>query len=171
MPLSELLEHLTFNINVRLIAGKRFSESMYEEKSSDVNRLKNAIKEALYLSGVFVWSDAIPWLEWFDVHGHIRSMKRAFKETDLVLSKWLQEHQERRSAYGDGDNGRAERDLMDVLLEKLVDDDLMSAGHSRDTAIKATALVCTCPLLIFYYMRACSFVINSYHLFLHRTFI
>lgn len=161
VPLSELLEHLTFNINVRLIAGKRFSESTYEEKGSEVNRLKNAIKQALYLSGVFVWSDAIPWLEWLDIHGHVRSMKRTFKEIDAVLSKWLQEHRERRSAYSDDDNGRAERDLMDVLLEKLVDDDLTSAGHSRDTAVKATALVCTCPLLFLYYMCACSFVINS----------
>ncbi|KAF3431669.1 hypothetical protein FNV43_RR26401 [Rhamnella rubrinervis] len=108
VPLSELLEHLTFNINLRLIAGKRFSASMYEEKNSEVTRLNNAIKETLYLSGVFVWSDAIPWLEWLDIHGHVRSMKRTFKEIDFVLKE-----------------------------------DVMSAGHTRDTVIKATALILT----------------------------
>ncbi|KAF3431667.1 hypothetical protein FNV43_RR26399 [Rhamnella rubrinervis] len=115
VPLSELLEHLTFNINLRLIAGKRFSASMYEEKNSEVSRLNNAIKETLYLSGVFVWSDAIPWLEWLDIHGHKRS--------------------ENCSANG------VERDLMDVMLSTLAEEDVMSAGHTRDTVIKATALI------------------------------
>ncbi|KAF3431670.1 hypothetical protein FNV43_RR26402 [Rhamnella rubrinervis] len=139
VPLSELLEHLTFNINLRLIAGKRFSASMYEEKNSEVSRLNNAIKETLYLSGVFVWSDAIPWLEWLDIHGHVRSMKRTFKEIDFVLSKWLEEHRERKRSENCSANG-VERDLMDVMLSTLTEEDVMSAGHTRDTVIKATAL-------------------------------
>lgn len=61
--LNELLKHLTFNINVMLIARKRSLKNMYEEKSNKVSRLKNAIKLALYLSGVFMWSDVIPWLK------------------------------------------------------------------------------------------------------------
>ncbi|KAF3435939.1 hypothetical protein FNV43_RR23031 [Rhamnella rubrinervis] len=140
VPLSELLEHLTFNINLRLIAGKRFSASLYEEKNSEVTRLNNAIKETLYLSGVFVWSDAIPWLEWLDIHGHVRSMKRTFKEIDFVLSKWLEEHRERKRSENCSANG-VERDLMDVMLSTLAEEDVMSAGHTRDTVIKATALI------------------------------
>lgn len=152
VPLSELLEHLTFNLNVRLIAGKRFSASMYEEKNSEASRLKNAIKEALHLSGVFVWSDVIPWLEWLDIHGHVRSMKRSFKEIDFVFSKWLEEHRERNRSEYCSANG-VERDLMDVMLSTLMEEDVKSAGHTRDTVIKATALV-------FY-------TIMLYYLFLH----
>ncbi|KAF3435937.1 hypothetical protein FNV43_RR23029 [Rhamnella rubrinervis] len=126
----------------KLIAGKRFSASMYEEKNSEVTRLNNAIKETLYLSGVFVWSDAIPWLEWLDIHGHVRSMKRTFKEIDFVLSKWLEEHRERKRSENCSANC-VERDLMDVMLSTLAEEDVMSAGHTRDTVIKATALILT----------------------------
>ncbi|KAH7517592.1 hypothetical protein FEM48_Zijuj09G0081300 [Ziziphus jujuba var. spinosa] len=140
VPLSEMLEHLTFNLNLRLIVGKRFSQHMFEEKDSEVSRFKNAIKQALYLSGVFVWSDAIPWLEWLDIHGHVRSMKKTSKEIDAVLSKWLEEHKERKRACCGSIDVGVERDLMDVMLSTLSDEDLKSAGFSLDTVIKATSL-------------------------------
>ncbi|XP_024026402.1 cytochrome P450 82G1, partial [Morus notabilis] len=147
-PLSELLEQLTFNINVRLIVGKRFIKSTVGDADTDARRFKKAIKEALYLSGVFVWSDAIPWAECLDVHGHVNSMKRVFKEIDLVLGKWLEEHRQAREVLDDqrsndksSNNGDVERDLMDVMLSSIEEDDAMLSCYSRDTIIKATALI------------------------------
>lgn len=141
VPLSEMLEHLTFNLNVRLIVGKRFSEEMYADKKSEACRFKEAIKEALYLSGVFVWSDAVPWLEWVDVHGHVKSMKKTFREIDAVLSGWLEEHCEERRQRSGAEFQRD--DLMDVMLSALADEDVQATtGFSRDTVVKATALVC-----------------------------
>ncbi|KAF4370298.1 hypothetical protein G4B88_012982 [Cannabis sativa] len=138
LPLSELLEQLTFNINVRLIAGKRFSPENFKEKTTEVFRFKEAIKEALHLAGVFVWSDVIPWLEFLDVHGHVRAMKRTFKELDLVMGNWLEEHREARANNSDNNNGG---DLMDVMLSNLTEDDAVLSGYSRDTVIKATSLI------------------------------
>ncbi|GMN50267.1 hypothetical protein TIFTF001_019430, partial [Ficus carica] len=125
LPLSEQLEQLTFSLN----------------------RFKKAIKEALYLSGVFVWSDAIPWVEWLDIHGHVSSMKRVFKEIDMVLRKWLEEHRQARSVDENNknvyqiSNDDVERDLMDVMLSSIEEDDAMLSCYSRDTVIKATALI------------------------------
>lgn len=99
MPQSELLEQLTLNINVRLIAGKRFTTGTNGEEAGEGRRLRKAIKEALYLSAVFVRSDWIPWLECLDVHGHVSSMKRTFKEIDLLLGKWLKEHRQARDNH------------------------------------------------------------------------
>ena len=87
-----------------------------------------------------MWSDAIPWLEWLDIHGHVRSMKRTFKEIDLVFSKWLEEHRESKRSEDCSANG-VERDLMDVMLSTLAEEHITSPSHSLDTIIKATALV------------------------------
>ncbi|CAL8177918.1 unnamed protein product [Prunus armeniaca] len=138
--LSELIEFLTFNINVRLIAGKRFTAEQYNEKNSDAWRFEKAVKDALYLLGVFVWSDAMPWLEWLDIlFGHVGSMKRCFKELDCVLGKWLEEHRQRSRPQCKID--RAESDLMDVMMSSFQEEDDVIFGHSRDDVIKATALV------------------------------
>ncbi|TQE12401.1 hypothetical protein C1H46_002054 [Malus baccata] len=135
--MTELLEHLTFNINVKLIAGKRFTAGQYNEKNSDVWRFERALKEALHLFGVFVWSDAMPCFGWLDsLFGHVSSMKKCFKELDYVLGKWLEEHQQRRL---ESKTNRVESDLMDVLISNFKEDEI--SGHCRDNVIKATALV------------------------------
>ncbi|KAM5563014.1 dimethylnonatriene synthase-like [Rosa sericea] len=136
--LSELIEQLTFNMNLRLIAGKRFSSDQYHEENSTAWRFERATKEALYLFGVFVWSDAVPFLEWLDIGGHVSAMKRCFKELDSVLGEWLEEHRQRKSS--EGKNGTVESDLMDAMISNFEEEDEI-AGHSRDTVIKATALV------------------------------
>ncbi|PON75046.1 Cytochrome P450, E-class, group I [Parasponia andersonii] len=148
VPLSELLEQLTFNINARLIVGKRFSASAMsfdEEASDEACRFKKAIKEALYLSGVFVVSDAVPWLEFLDIHGHVSAMKRTFKEIDIVLENWLEEHRRARdqcnNSTGNTTTSTIERDLMHVMLSSIEEDDPMLSGYSRDTVIKATAMI------------------------------
>ncbi|PON75047.1 Cytochrome P450, E-class, group I [Parasponia andersonii] len=146
VPLSELFEQMTFNLVVTLVAGKRFPASAFSDMTSEACRFMKAIKEASYLSGVFVCSDAIPWLECLDIQGHVNSMKRTFKEIDLVLGNWLEEHRRARDDdqyCNDNNNGGSTlgRDLMDRMLSSLAEDDVMLSGYSRDTAIKATALI------------------------------
>nr|POE78942.1 cytochrome p450 82g1 [Quercus suber] len=127
---------MTFNISLRIIVGKRFSATTYGEEKSEACRFRSAIKEALYLSGVFVLSDAFPHLEWMDHRGHVSSMKRTAKELDSVLEIWLAEHlQKRLEQKSDGDS-----DFMDVMLSSFPEDVEIS-GHTRDIIVKATALV------------------------------
>lgn len=137
VTISKLLERVTFNINLKMLAGKRFSSSTYGEENSEPWRYKKAIEEALYLSGIFVMSDAIPWLEWLDHQGHISAMKRTAKEIDAVVGTWLEEHLRKKSSKEDS---IGESDLMDVMLENLAEDSVMS-GHSRDTVVKAMVMV------------------------------
>lgn len=136
VTISKMIEQLTFNINLNLIAGKRFSGREYSEKGGEAWRIMKAVKEATYLSGVFVLGDAIPWLEWVDFQGHVGAMKRTAKEIDCVIGNWLDEHIQRKLQS----RSNGERDFMDVLLSKLEEDAVMS-GHTRDTVIKATAFV------------------------------
>ncbi|KAG7946485.1 hypothetical protein I3843_14G041300 [Carya illinoinensis] len=132
VDISDLLEHMTFNIILRALVGKRFSSSEYGERNSEGNRIRSGIKEALRLSGVFVMSDAIPYLEWMDFQGHVGSMKRTAKELDSVVDAWLKEHLRQKSV--------GESDFMDAMLSTLPADAVI-AGHTRDTIIKATTVV------------------------------
>lgn len=133
--ISKLLEGLTFNISLRMIVGKRFSNDMYGEKNSEPWRYKKAIKEALYLTGIFPMSDAIPWVEWVDCD--VSAMKRTAKELDAVIVTWLEEHMRKRL---EGENNNHESDFMDVMMSNLAEGSATS-GHSRDVVIKATTLV------------------------------
>ncbi|KAL4558551.1 hypothetical protein LXL04_036752 [Taraxacum kok-saghyz] len=136
VDMTKWFEHLTFNIIVRMLAGKRFSDGGNDEDL----QVKEAIKKGLYLSGVFVVSDLIPNLEWMDIGGHVKAMKEASKELDGVLGKWLDEHVEKKNDYdGDIDIDK-DSDFMDVMLSNLSKDAEMY-GHGRDTIIKATTLI------------------------------
>ncbi|RYQ88474.1 hypothetical protein Ahy_B09g095645 isoform D [Arachis hypogaea] len=129
---------MTFNINVQMIAGKRFSDEAIKEEDSEGWRLRKAIRDATYLSGVFVVADAIPWLGWFDFQGYVGFMKRTAKELDSILHRWMVEHIEKR--------GEFENDFLDVIISAFEENDEIY-GHKRDTVIKATALVCFTALI------------------------
>lgn len=130
-------EHLAISINIRTVAGKRFSMESYGESGGEAWRLKRVLRDMLFLGGVFVVSDAIPCLEWMDLQGYLGRMKRAAKEINALLAKWLEEHVEKKAA-AEGEGG-GEGDFMDVMLSNLAEDGAMSSSN-RDTIVKATAL-------------------------------
>ncbi|CAN1329050.1 Dimethylnonatriene synthase [Linum perenne] len=145
VEIGELLERLAFNISLRMVVGKRFGEAEYTAERSDVRRYKAAVEEAVRLSGVFVASDALSWLEWVDLGGYVRDMKKAAKVIDEVVGKWLDE---RNGGDGGGDGGGGDRDFMDVMMSSLGGDLELDVDYSRDTIIKATTLVSSIKLQI-----------------------
>ncbi|KAK1412668.1 hypothetical protein QVD17_34104 [Tagetes erecta] len=134
--MTKWFEHVTFNIIVRMLVGKRFSSGCSDGGNNEDLQVKEAIKKGLYLSGVFVVSDVIPSLEWMDIGGHVKAMKQASKELDIVFGRWIDEHVEKRKEH-DGDK---EADFMDVMLSTL-SNDVEQFGHARETIIKATTLI------------------------------
>ncbi|GJZ80096.1 cytochrome P450 [Tanacetum coccineum] len=137
IDMTKWFEHITFNIIVRMLAGKRFSNGCSDEGNNEDLQVKEAIKKGLYLSGVFVVSDVLPNLEWMDIGGHVKAMKQAAKELDMVLGKWVDEHVEKRKEYDSDDK---EADFIDVMLSTL-SKDAEIFGFTRETIIKATTLI------------------------------
>ncbi|XP_039171593.1 cytochrome P450 82A3-like [Eucalyptus grandis] len=41
-------------------------------------------------------ADAVPFLEWLDVGGHRKAMKRTAKEVDSMIQEWLEEHRQKK---------------------------------------------------------------------------
>ncbi|KAI7731528.1 hypothetical protein M8C21_017657, partial [Ambrosia artemisiifolia] len=140
--MTKWFEHVTFNIIVRMLAGKRFSSGCNDggKGNNEDIKVKEAIKKGLYLSGVFVVSDVIPSLEWMDIGGHINAMKQAAKELDVVFGKWVDEHVEKRKERNNDNDSDKDSDFMDVMLSTL-SKDVELFGHGRDTIIKATTLI------------------------------
>ncbi|CAK9140914.1 unnamed protein product [Ilex paraguariensis] len=140
--ISKWIEELTFNIIVRMIAGKRYLGGVTNDVEDEAARhFRRVIKEFMYVSGQFVLSDAIPFplLRWIDWKGLIKSMKRISEELDSIVDVWIQEHIQKRLLDSEP-AGDEQQDFIDVLLSVL--DDQFMYGHKRETIIKATILVC-----------------------------
>ncbi|CAN6449337.1 unnamed protein product [Victoria cruziana] len=83
--------------------------------------------------GTLTAADAVPWLEWLDVDGHIKAMKKIHRKLDGIVSAWLAEHRQEK------ESGRMGRDFIDVLIEKV--DGRLSERHQTHTIIKATVMM------------------------------
>ncbi|KAA8550579.1 hypothetical protein F0562_002263 [Nyssa sinensis] len=123
------------NMILRMVAGKRYHIGEAENDRESM-RFRKAIGEFMYLSGVFVLSDVIPHIEWLDLQGHVRSMKRIAEELEFFVGKWLEEHFKSRE---NGEKKKEECDFMDVMISLLAKHGLFH-GHKSEDVIKATVL-------------------------------
>ncbi|XP_047338604.1 xanthotoxin 5-hydroxylase CYP82C4-like [Impatiens glandulifera] len=125
VDLKEKFTDMTTNIITRIIAGKRYYTGDITEESK---RFQRALGEFSHLSGLFTISDAIPFLGWLDIlNGNLAKMKKVAKEIDLVFSKWINEHKERkRSLVGDLIKDE-ENDFIHVMLDDFDDDTIIKS--------------------------------------------
>ncbi|CAI0411482.1 unnamed protein product [Linum tenue] len=140
ISVSEGIHSCVINIMTRIIAGKRyFDKSNYEEQHSVSNfsggrPISEMIREFMLVMGTPVPSDLIPILRWVLPRGAEKAMKRLFKELDVVMQSWIDEHKEKQ-VVNDGDESN--RDLIDVMLSEIKDE--VAFGHKRETIVKAIA--------------------------------
>ncbi|PHT98285.1 hypothetical protein BC332_32805 [Capsicum chinense] len=134
------IEKLTLSLIVKMIAGKSYGRvEKGGNKEEEVERFKKALKDFVYFTMEFVLWDAfpIPLFKWIDFQGHVKFMKRTFKDIDCVLQNWLDEHVKKRESVDFVDGN--EEDFIDVMLSMISNEDFVD-GYSRETTIKATAL-------------------------------
>ncbi|PIA50742.1 hypothetical protein AQUCO_01200167v1 [Aquilegia coerulea] len=130
VDMKEWFGDLTLNISVKMVAGKRYFGASSKEDKEEARQIHKAIRDFAYLFGVFVVSDAIPFLGWFDFKGHVKAMKKSAKQVGCIMDRWLEEHKQKRTATAG--------DFMDVLLTVLQDKNLF--GREADTVNKATCM-------------------------------
>lgn len=134
--INEWIECLTFNIITTMVAGKRYFGSDHGGNvDGEAKRIGKFIKEFMYVSGVPIISDLIPFLGFLDhVLGQVKYMKHIAKEFDSLAGTWIEEHKTRRLKRETSDKP----DFIDVMLSVLEEESMF--GHTRETIIKATIL-------------------------------
>ncbi|KAL6347993.1 hypothetical protein AAG906_037722 [Vitis piasezkii] len=134
VEMKERFGNLVMNVMVRAIAGKRYFGT--HACGDKPKRGKKALDDFMLLVGLFMVSDAIPFLGWLDtVKGYTTDMKKIAKELDYLLGRWVEEHRQQRLS---ANNNRAEVDFLHVMLSVI--DDGQFSGRDPDTVIKATCL-------------------------------
>ncbi|XVE48621.1 hypothetical protein DITRI_Ditri01bG0016200 [Diplodiscus trichospermus] len=135
VEMKERIGDLATNIIVRMVAGKRYcgTQGSCDDES---RRCRKAICDFFYLAGLFLVSDAVPFLGWVDVMmGRKSKIKRTAKELDFVFGSWVSEHRERRLH----ESIKKDQDFIDVMLSIMDDNNVPT--QEADTTIKATCLV------------------------------
>ncbi|XP_010934114.1 xanthotoxin 5-hydroxylase CYP82C4-like [Elaeis guineensis] len=138
VEISKWFQELTFNVVVKMVAGKRcfVYGAVDDGGSSESRRFIGAIQRMMELLRAFVISDVVPFLKWMDFGGYEKAMKRNAAVMDCIIGGWLREHRERRmEGRGDG-----KQDFMDVMLAIMEKEGELLSDHDPDTVIKANSL-------------------------------
>ncbi|XP_071696338.1 flavonoid 3'-monooxygenase-like [Rutidosis leptorrhynchoides] len=128
--LGQLLNVCTINALARVMIGRRVFEPDGDKKA---NEFKDMVVELMVLAGEFNLGDFIPALDWLDLQGIVKKMKKLHVRFDSFLSKILEEH--KKGNY----NGSGHSDLLSTLIS-LKDDVNEVGGKLSDVEIKALLL-------------------------------
>ncbi|XP_022861394.1 cytochrome P450 82C4-like [Olea europaea var. sylvestris] len=139
VELNRWLEDLTLNLIVRMVAGKRYFGAGSTCDDMEARRCQKAISEFFHLIGIFTLSDAFPNMQWMDLQGHEKAMKRTAKALDSILESWLEEHRQRRKSE-ETEPMSNESDFIDIMLSLQKEERLSGFQHDSDTSIKSTCL-------------------------------
>ncbi|CAN6203284.1 unnamed protein product [Urochloa humidicola] len=138
-----LMDHL-FALNIDVISlmvlGRKYGAAAGDGGGSPAatttsEEFRWMIEEFFELSGAHNVGDMIPWLNWLDLHGYVRRMKKLREAVDRFLEHVVEEHGERRRREGDK---FVATDMVDILLEH-ADDPSLEVPIQRD-GIKAFTL-------------------------------
>jgi hypothetical protein len=127
---------ITLNVILKIIVSKRYVDYVSRGEEKPSHEWGDSIRTFLELAGMFVVSDALPFLRWLDLGGVEKAMKRTSKNIDRAVEKWLEEHKQKKASG----TAKGEEDFMDLMLSVL-DDAKELSNRSADTINKATCLV------------------------------
>lgn len=114
--IKDQLSTLSLNVISRMVLGKKYTDES-EKAIVSPEEFKVMLDELFLLSGVLNIGDSIPWLEFLDLQGYIKRMKKLSKKFDKFLEHVLSEHDERRQQQQSANKSFIANDMVDVLLE------------------------------------------------------
>lgn len=135
--LGSLLTVCTANALGRTMIGRRVFGDGSGGGDPMSDQFKAMVEQVMILSGKFNPGDFFPSLDWLDLLGVAREMKKVHKWFDDLLSKILEEH---RNLLAGGGGGGEHQDLLSTLLsarDRAEDEN----EKLNDTEIKALLLV------------------------------
>ncbi|GLJ22379.1 hypothetical protein SUGI_0421240 [Cryptomeria japonica] len=98
----------------RILADTKFSFNGDTHLGGHGEEVKKMASEVAATVGAVNIGDFIPYLDWLDLQGVKRRMKKVHNSFDQVISKIIEEHQQRRREFHKESDTK---DIIDVLLE------------------------------------------------------
>ncbi|XP_021728509.1 cytochrome P450 CYP82D47-like [Chenopodium quinoa] len=135
VDMKQCFNEISSNTSVKLIAGKSLKEFYPGEE--EYKKCTKALRDFFDLGGVFVPSDALPFLGWLDIGGYQKAMKKVAKELNHVAQGWLDEHKARRLSE---DQGKEKQHFIDVMLSIIETRKNDPVLHEADKIIKAISM-------------------------------
>ena len=114
----------------RILSGMSSNEYRLNESGKQIKEL---ILEVSQLTGSFSIGKFIPWLDWLDLGGVKRAMRRGQQSFDKVASNILEDHKERRTKSSSVLDKKKKEDVIDALLEMQANDSI-TMTHSLLTS-------------------------------------
>uniref|UniRef100_R7W8Z6 Flavonoid 3'-monooxygenase n=1 Tax=Aegilops tauschii TaxID=37682 RepID=R7W8Z6_AEGTA len=118
LVLKDYLSTASLNVITRMVLGKKYLEKEVRNVDGAVittpEEFKWMLDELFFLNGVFNIGDSIPWLNWMDLQGYVKRMKKLSKMFDQFLEHVVDEHSERRRREGQSFESK---DMVDLLLQ------------------------------------------------------
>ncbi|KAF3438090.1 hypothetical protein FNV43_RR20846 [Rhamnella rubrinervis] len=130
--LAQLLNVCTVNALGRVMIGRRVFGDGSGGGDPKADEFKSMVVEVMVLAGVFNIGDFIPALEWLDLQGVARKMKKLHKRFDKFLTDIVEEHKI-------NGGGSTHTDMLSTLISLKEDAD-GEGGKLTDTEIKALLL-------------------------------
>ncbi|XP_062199753.1 trimethyltridecatetraene synthase-like [Phragmites australis] len=131
--LKDYLSTVSLNVITRMVLGKKYlDKEVVAQGGSTVTtpeEFKWMLDELFLLNGVLNIGDSIPWLDWMDMQGYIKRMKKLSKMFDRFLEHVLEEHSQRRLREG---RSFVAKDMVDVLLQ-IADDPNLEVELDRES--------------------------------------
>eukprot|EP00253_Pinus_taeda_P021278 PITA_21278 len=137
VDVSKAIATLNSDIIWRVLAGRKFSD---DDLGGDFESFKDLIVELISTVGAFNIGDFIPRLDWLDLQGIKRRMKKMHNAFNAFAEKIIDDHVAHRMASSTSNQQKEEepyvKDFVDVLLEKA---DEADSKMTRET-VKAVVL-------------------------------
>ncbi|KAJ9145889.1 hypothetical protein P3X46_028217 [Hevea brasiliensis] len=93
VELKPMLMELTFNIIMRMVAGKRYyGEEETGKNKAEAKEFREMIAEVFEYAGASYLGDFLPFLQWIDYQGYLKRAMRLGKRTDRLLQDLIDEH-------------------------------------------------------------------------------
>lgn len=129
--LKDYLSTVSLNVITRMVLGKKYldKEVVAGASVTTPEEFKWMLDELFLLNGVLNIGDSIPWLDWMDLQGYIKRMKKISKMFDRFLEHVVEEHSQQRLREG---KNFVAKDMVDVLLQ-IADDPTLEVELNRES--------------------------------------
>lgn len=136
VELKSKLSELSFNIIMRMIAGKRYFGGQQEEVDEDEGKLfRTLIKETFQLSGATNPGDFVPFLRWIDFKNFEKKVSGLSVRMDKFLQGLIEESRQNKNRV--------------TMIDHLVSLQESDPGYYTDQIIKGMIMVITNSYMLF----------------------